>query len=65
MLKSKMTGVSLYAARHFYLDLEGQVLMIDDWWWKLWWSWIFDEHGKSTLLRVRMRLIDRLGSLCK
>jgi hypothetical protein len=55
MLKSKMTGVSPDADRRLvYLDLEGQMLMIDDWWWKLWGSWIFDEHGKSILLSVWM-----------
>lgn len=43
-----MTGVSLYADRLYSpWNTRVLVLMIDDWWWKLWWSWFFDEHGTS------------------
>jgi hypothetical protein len=55
MLKSKMTGVSpTDADRHFYLDSDGQVLMIDDWWWKFWWPWVFDEHGMFDFQRCEL-----------
>jgi hypothetical protein len=39
--------------------------MIDDWWWKFWWSWFFDEHGMSPFDNVRSELMFRLESSCK
>jgi len=39
--------------------------MIDDWWWKLGWSWVFDEHGVYLIFHLNRKLTSRLGSSCE